>query len=142
MQEMLSAPASSTLRAMSAISVTLGESLTITCLCGARSRTAAVTAAASLGSWPKRTPPSLTLGQETLTSSAATPSSPSRRAASSPNSAGDVAYILTMTGVSRQGSRGSLSRQKASTPSFCRPTALSMPAVVSTMRGQGLPSRG
>ena len=82
MQEMLSAPAASTLRAMRARSVTLGESLTMMCLSGAALRTASVTWAAMPGSWPKAMPPCRTLGQETLTSSAATPSSALRRAAS------------------------------------------------------------
>ena len=91
MHEIMSAPASCTLRAMRAMSVTLGESLMMSGLLGAASRAARVTAAASLGSCPKRMPPLLTLGQETFTSSAATPSSSLRRAASSPNSAGEVA---------------------------------------------------
>ena len=63
------APASSTALAITVISVTFGESFAITgsfveCL------TSEITLAAALGSVPKTIPPSLTLGQEMLTSRA------------------------------------------------------------------------
>ena len=50
--------------------------------------------------------------------------------------------MLATTGTSFQGSFGSFSLTKDSTPSFCRPTALSMPQGVSATRGVGLPGRG
>ena len=68
-----SAPASSTAFAIVTISVTFGDSFTITGRF-VLSLMALVTAAACLGSVPKATPPSLTFGQEILTSSASTPS--------------------------------------------------------------------
>ena len=108
MQEIMSAPASSTLWAISAMLVTLGESLMMTGLFGAFSRTAFVTLAAWTGSAPKMEPPSFTLGQEMLTSRAATPSMALSSAASSPNSSADVAYMFTIMGTSFQGSCNSL----------------------------------
>ena len=65
---MPSAPASSQALAMDTMSVTLGESLTMTGL-AVTALTAFVTSAAALGSVPKLMPPPWTLGQLTLTSS-------------------------------------------------------------------------
>ena len=51
--------------------------------------------------------------------------------------------MLAMTGLWKKvRSRGSSSEITASMPGFCSPTALSMPAVHSAMRGVGLPKRG
>ena len=71
MTDRASAPASTQARAMATMSVTLGESLTMT---GLRvfSRTASTTAEAAAGSVPKTIPPCLTLGQEMFTSTPAT----------------------------------------------------------------------
>ena len=82
MSEIASAPAPSTARAITVISVTLGDSLTISGSFVA-ARTARTTSSARRGSVPNATPPSLTFGQEMLSSMPARPSTPSRRAASS-----------------------------------------------------------
>src|SRR5207302_5915057 len=94
-----SAPADSTARAMTPISLTIGVSLTHT---GSlvRLRTASVTAAAARGSLPKYSPPCSTLGQEMLISKPATPGTPSRSDAISPYSDADSPLMLTSTGNS------------------------------------------
>jgi len=80
-RETASAPAPSTARAISAISVTLGESLTIRVL-SYTSRTASVTATADGQLTPKAMPPSFTLGQEIFSSIAEIPSSSFTRSVS------------------------------------------------------------
>src|SRR5207253_267178 len=94
-----SAPADSTARAMTPMSLTIGVSFTHT---GSlvRLRTASVTAAAALGSLPKYRPPCSTLGHEILISKPATPGTPSRRAVNSPYSDADSPLMLTSTGKS------------------------------------------
>ena len=77
-----SAPPSAAARAITRMSVTFGVSFTINGSRVAR-RTAATALCASRGSCPSCKPPSLTFGQEMFISSAWTPSTPSRRAASS-----------------------------------------------------------
>src|ERR1700681_3712488 len=96
-----SAPAPSTARAMTPMSVTIGVSFTHTGR-DVRFRTASVTAAAARGSLPKYRPPCSTLGHEMLISNPATPGTPFRRAASSPYSETDSALMLTRTGKSHE----------------------------------------
>ena len=48
----------------------------------------------------------------------------------------------TMTRAPRASSGGRSCSSQASTPGFCRPTELSIPAVASHTRGAGLPSQG
>ena len=87
-------------------------------------------------------PPSLTLGQEILTSRAATPST-SSWAANSPYSSAVPAEILTMSGVWQAlRTLGRMSRLKTATPGFSRPMQLSIPAGVSATRTPGFPGRG
>ncbi len=123
------------------MSVTFGESLVMTGRLVAP-LTAATTFAASTGSVPKTMPPFLTLGHDILTSMAATPACPSSLLATSAYSSIVSPNMLATTLVSIPSSRGSFSEMNASTPTFCRPMALSIPHGVSTMRGAGLPCRG
>ncbi len=81
----MSLPAATTQRAKSATRVTFGLSFVISGRVVA-ARTARTTRSAIARSVPKAMPPSLMLGQETLTSRAATPSSAESTPASSPNS--------------------------------------------------------
>jgi len=129
--ETASAPASRQARANATMSVTLGDSLMISGKSPMARRTAPVTRPVWAGSVAKWMPPSLTLGQETLSSSAASPSAPaSRRAASTYSSTLPPSTLAMMVApVARSG--GSLSRRKASMPTFCKPMALSIPAGVS-----------
>jgi hypothetical protein len=53
-----------------------------------------------------------------------------------------LAKMLATTETPRFLRIGSLSRQKASTPTFASPIAFNMPAGVSQMRSGGLPGRG
>ncbi len=71
-----SAPASSTAFAIMTISVTLGESFKMTGFF-VWDLAALTTAVAAAGSVPNTMPPSLTFGQETFSSMAATPSTSS-----------------------------------------------------------------
>ena len=137
-----SAPASSQAFAMSAMLVTLGESLTITGFWTA-SFTARVTAAAAFGSVPKLMPPPCTFGQEILTSSQPTCPHASSLRQTSTYSSMEKPLTLAMTGFWKtRCSFGSSSAITASTPGFCRPTALSIPPGASAMRGCALPVRG
>ncbi len=74
--ERMSAPPSIVARAVAVMSSTLGESFTISGLCGRAFFTAAVNSRSRPGCVPK-VRPSFTFGQETLSSTAATQSSPS-----------------------------------------------------------------
>ena len=85
--EIASVPAASTAFAIATISVTLGESLVITIL-EVLAFTARTTSAAASGQVPKTMPPSFTLGQEMLISTASTPST-SNFLATSPYSSGE-----------------------------------------------------
>ncbi len=94
MREIPSAPASSTAFAMETTSVTFGDSLMMTGR-SVLSFTARVTAAAALGSVPKATPPTLTLGQEIFTSRALMPGT-ERSFAHSAYSSTDFPTMLAM----------------------------------------------
>ena len=82
MSDTLSAPSASHARAISAMSVTLGESFTISVFLY-RSRTALTTLAAPSHEVPNAIPPCFTLGQEMFSSMAGIFSSASTRAAHS-----------------------------------------------------------
>ena len=142
MQERASAPASSATRANSAMSATLGESLGMT---GRRValRTAATTSWVIFGSPPKAIPPFLTLGQEMLISSAATPG----RVAGDARDLGVLLHGVAADvdddrGVVAGEARAARRATNARTPTPCRPMAFSRPDGVSTMRGVAQPSRG
>src|SRR5712691_7456946 len=100
-----SAPAASTARAITPISLTIGVSFTHTGR-RVRLRTASVTAAAACGSLPKYIPPCSTFGHEMLTSKPATPGTPSSCDVSSPYSPTDSPLMLTSTGKSHDAHRG------------------------------------
>ena len=140
MRDTASAPAASTALAMTVISVTFGDNFTMTgffvCVL-----TCSVTAAAALGSVPNTMPPSLTLGQEILTSSPATPST-SSASASLPYSSAEPAEILTIRGAPICLVLGRISRLNTSSPGFSRPIQLSMPDGVSATRTPGFPALG
>ncbi len=87
-----SVPASMQRRALSAMSVWLGESLVISGLAVA-ARSAATTWADISGSLPKTAPPALTLGQEMLISTAATGESSKMRATSANSSRVEPAML-------------------------------------------------
>ena len=108
--DMASVPASSTALAMETMSVTLGESLVMT-IFSELALTCATTSAAASGQVPKTMPPSLTLGQEILISTASTPSTLSFFA-TSPYSSGEWPYILTITGTSYLRSSGRVCSRK------------------------------
>ncbi len=139
--EMASAPASSTARAMAAMSVTLGDNLTMSgswecCL------TKVVTLDAAMVHAPKAMPPVLTFGQEMLTSSALTPATLSRRAASAAYSSSVLPLMFTITGACCWRRKGISPEINFSTPGFSRPMELISPAGVSMRRVPGLPVRG
>ncbi len=77
-----------------------------------------------------------------FSSSPLTPGTPSKRAASSPNSSTVSPAMLTITGVCHVAHIGATSRTSASTPTFWRPIVFSIPDGVSAMRVWGLPARG
>ena len=136
-----SAPASSTALAITVISVTLGESFTITGR-SVRSLTALVTSAAMEGSVPNATPPFFTLGQEMFTSRASIPSTPVSCSANFPYSRAESPRILTMTRLLIPRRNSIFPSRNPCRPTFSSPIALSMPQAVSTTRGGGLPGRG
>ena len=137
-----SAPASAQALAMATMSVTLGDSFMITGLV-VTAFTARVTSAAQAGSVPKLMPPWWTLGQEMLTSSQPTCAQPSSMAQVWTYSSTENPETLAITGLWKIFAMfGSSSATTFSTPGFCSPTAFSMPAGASAMRGSGLPSRG
>ena len=135
-----SAPPSAAPRATAAMSLTLGVSLAITGRLVA-ARTPATTSRQVAGSLPRSTP-WLTLGQETLSSRAAIPATPSSRRASATNSAAFAPAMLTITGAPQPARNGNCFSRKASTPSLSRPIELSRPEAVSTVRQGTLPFRG
>ncbi len=139
MSETASAPASSTARAIDTISVTFGESLTIIGL-EVRRRIWATTSAAEVQEVPNAAPPSLTFGQEMLTSSRSIPLLSSRSAIAQYSST-VLPATFAMTTTSRLFRWGSSFCRNASTPGFCSPTELSIPDGVSAIRQGGLPCR-
>ena len=141
MRQMPSAPASAQAFAISAMSVTLGESFMKT---GFRvtAFTARVTSAAALGSEPKFFPPAWTLGQEMFTSRMAACSTSFSLAQFSAYSFREKPPTLAITGPWKSlAMLGTSSAITASMPGFWSPTALSIPAAVSAIRGWGLPGR-
>ena len=138
--ETASAPASSAARANDATSVTLGVSFGMTGS-GVARRTAATTSCAPCRLQPNVMPPSLMLGQEMLSSSAATPGASDRIRASSAYSCTVVPQMFTITTARWSRSGGSRSSMKRRTPIPCNPMAFSMPLGVSTMRGGACPWR-
>ena len=136
-----SAPASCAARTKGRTSGTFGASLGMMGSVVA-ARTARTTSAKVSTRVPKLAPPSLTLGQETLSSSMATPGLPSSAAATWAYSSALVPQMLTMAGTPRAARKGRSSAMKASTPGPCRPMALSRPPGTSAWRGRGLPGQG
>ena len=138
--ETASAPAFSTAFAITVISVTLGESFTITGTVDF-SLTAVVTAAAISGTVPNATPPFFTLGHDILTSTAAIPFTSARRSAISRYSCSVSPRIFTTTGTSIACRDSIFSVINRLTPTFSSPMAFSIPHDVSTIRGGGFPAR-
>src|SRR3990170_5442697 len=121
-----SAPSSSHTLAKEAISVTFGDSFIRTGNVVAF-LTICTTLRVDSMSVPKAIPPSLTFGQDILTSSPSTPSTPSNRLATSPYSSTVEPNIFTNTLVLNFLRKGSLSLIKASTPILGRPMAFNIP---------------
>src|SRR3989339_243978 len=140
-KEITSAPAFSASLAIKAMSVTLGDNLTITGRLVAF-LTVATNSLVALGSKQKSIPPLDTLGQEMLTSIPLTNGSLFNILVSSSNSLADSPAMLTITGVLYLASVGRRFSKKSLTPLFCRPMELSMPEAVSQIRGGLLPWRG
>ena len=139
MSESASAPADSAARAISAISVTFGDSLTISGFFALA--LAAETTSSTIFGWvPNAMPPHFTFGQEMFISMRSTSASeifstmPSYSSTVLPET---LAIIL----VSYRRRNGICSSMKRSMPGFCRPTQLRIPCGVSAMRGAGLPRR-
>ena len=86
-------------------------------------------------------PPAFTWGHEAFTSMPFTSGTSARRLQTSAYSWGAVPKTLAIT-VTPPGKAGSFSAMKASTPTFSRLMALSMPAGASAIRGGGFPMRG
>ncbi len=103
---------------------------------------AETTPASSSGLVPYSAPPRSTLGQETFSSHAASPSVSSRTRITSTYSATVCPNTLAITAVSNLRSCGSFSATNARTPIFCSPMALIIPLGVSHMRGAGAPAIG
>ena len=106
-------------------------------------RTARVTSAAAFGSVPKLMPPPWTFGQLILTSNHPIASSSSSFSTTSTYSPTEKPETFAITGFEKtRRIFGSSSEITRSTPGFCSPTALSIPAGVSAIRGVGFPKRG
>ena len=120
------------------MSETFGESFTTS---GWRvaERTLFTRAASASGLFPKIMPPLTTFGHETFTSIAATRRSFPMRSTTATKSSSVSPHTFAITVAPRRASSGSFSARNASTPTFCRPIAFSIPASVSQMRGGGLP---
>ena len=82
------------------------------------------------------------LGQDTLSSSAPTPPSASKRRATSAYSSTVVPQMLMMVGTFSVLRNGQYFLMKPSTPGPCRPMALISPLATSTVRGVALPRTG
>ncbi len=127
-----SPPPASTAFAISAISVTFGESFTIT---GnfVTLRTALVTCSTTFGSTPKAIPSHSTLGQDTLTSRPDIPGTDNVSAIQA-NSSIVPADILANKGTSYLVNVGNTCSTKCSAPGFSNPIQFSTPDGVSAMR--------
>ena len=137
-----SAPWASAMRAKTVMSVTFGDSFTMS---GFRlaARTSETTRSVCAGSVPKAIPPCFTFGQEILSSTAATSAMPFSRAASSAYSSAVLPLILIINGMCSCGRiSGNTRRTNSSYPTFSKPTQLSIPDGVSAIRTPALPSRG
>ena len=139
MSESASAPAATAARAISVMSVTLGESLTMSGFFAFFF--AAETTSVTMSGWvPNAMPPHLTFGQEMFISIRST--SASEIFSTMPSYSSTVLPdTLAMIAVSYCRRKGICSAMKRSMPGFCRPTQFKMPDGVSAMRGAGLPSR-
>ena len=135
-----SAPPASAAFAVAVMSVTFGESLTISGFVQLRF-TSRVTFSTIAGSTPKATPPSFTLGHDILSSNKSV-SVPDKISATARYSSTVAPAILAMTTAPDFFSHGSSFFIKQSTPGFCSPIAFRTPEGVSVMRGGGFPSRG
>ena len=132
-----SPPPASTAFAISTMSVTFGESFTITGL-SVTLRTALVTCSTTFGSIPKAIPSHSTFGQDTLTSKPAIPST-DKVSAIHANSSMVPADILASNGTSYFFKSGKISVTKYSAPGFSRPIQFKTPDGVSAMRVPRLP---
>ena len=130
-------PPASTAFAISTISVTFGESFTITGL-SVTLRTALVTSSTTFGSTPKAIPSHSTFGQDTLTSKPAIPST-DKVSAIHANSSMVPADILASNGTSYFFKPGKISVTKYSAPGFSKPIQFKTPDGVSAMRVPRLP---
>src|SRR5437870_5343952 len=135
-----SAPASAAARAIDTMSVTFGVSLTNRGRVHT-ARTAATTSLVSCGSTPKMRPRS-TLGQDTLSSTAATPSSRLSHSASVTNSRTVSPAMLTISGMRSVRRNGRSFVTKPASPWLGRPCEFSHPPTVGTTWGYGWPGRG
>ena len=132
-----SPPPASTAFAISTMSVTFGESFTITGL-SVTLRTALVTCSTTFGSTPKAIPSHSTFGQDTLTSKPAIPST-DKVSAIHANSSMVPADILASNGTSYFFKSGKICVTKYSAPGFSRPIQFKTPDGVSAMRVPRLP---
>ncbi len=137
-----SAPWASAAPATSARSATVGLSLAHSGTSGPLPATADRTSAVAVGEWANMWRRSSTFGQLTLTSMAATPSTPTSSDAALAKSSTRWPQMLTTTRAPVAASRGRSSRTQASMPGPCRPTLLTMPAPAWCTRGEGLPGHG
>ena len=138
-----STPASTTLCAISTMSVTSGESFAKTGASECQTeRTVSMTWAAETGLQAKTCPRDSTFGQEMFTSSPSTPSTFARIRASSPNSSTLLPAIETMVVTLFARNHAKSFSKKDSMPGPCKPIELSMPLGVSAIRGVALPERG
>jgi hypothetical protein len=115
--EIASAPAETAARATDRMSAAPGDSLAIRHRSHVR-RTAATSDAAASGSTVNGLPPRAALGQPRLSSTAATPASPSSRRTTSTISPADSPHTLTTTGTDQEPHVGSCLAMTASTPGF------------------------
>ena len=137
-----STPASTTLAAISTMSVTSGESFAKIGASFVHSRrTVSITAAAENGLQAKTWPRLSTFGQEIFTSNPAIPSTPFRRCASSPNSSTLLPAIETIVVTLFSRSQAKSFSKNTSIPGPCKPMELSMPLGVSAIRGVARPER-
>ena len=132
-----SAPEASAATATAAGSATLGVSLTISGF-AVSGRSASSSFAVSAGCSPTISP-EWTLGQETLSSSAATSSRSATPETSREKPSALVAITETTSGTGSSARRGRSCSRNPSRPLFGSPIELIIPAGVSHSRGGGLP---